>query len=457
MNVIVNNKKREYQRRYREQNREKLKQREVERRKRIRYSLSIAGSSTSSNTNRIESNNEEIIALISHCSSGLKGVQSLCIQKNEQTKEKNPLQRKREYQQRYREQNREKLKQREVERRRRLKNTEIITDLSTSSNIKFTEMINEISTNSRNVTGLENMLHLFVEASQQNERDESNANGTKITNNYSKLRCYKFVHKYFNDKFKNNKFGHDFSIYDRLWFEKHLEKPFALGNIINKITDVQNVDALKICSISKSALDKNKIHNFLLLTETWFPADESVVDDLPNFNCVVKFKRQDIRDAIVAIYQNNNISNITTLNMDLTIQNATEVSVSQTSIGDLCSSHVILKDGRELVMVVVYISPNKKMNDIISYLHERLFSYSHRGAMIFKTNKHKLPLILAGDFNVNFSNDESMPLTTFLQEEFQLQINNNYPRKHTTSYHRPIVTVIPSKTTSNITITEVPD
>ena len=92
-------------------------------------------------------------------------------------------------------------------------------------------------------------------------------------------------------------------------------------------------------------------------------------------------------------------------------------------------------------------------------------------------------MILAGDFNVNFTKDESTPLITFLQEEFQLQINNN-PREATTrygttidavfiryldnvmsntfvtyfSYHRPIVTVIPSsEVTSNITITEVTD
>ena len=52
---------------------------------------------------------------------------------------------------------------------------------------------------------------------------------------------------------------------------------------------------------------------------------------------------------------------------------------------------------------------------------------------VFKTNKDKLPLILAGDFNVNFAKDESMPLIMFLQEEFQLHINNN-PREPTTKY-----------------------
>ena len=39
------------------------------------------------------------------------------------------------------------------------------------------------------------------------------------------------------------------------------------------------------------------------------------------------------------------------------------------------------------------------------------------GSIIFKTNKDKLPLILAGDFNVNFANDESMPLIMFRKKE----------------------------------------
>lgn len=97
-----------------------------------------------------------------------------------------------------------------------------------------------------------------------------------------------------------------------------------------------------------------------------------------------------------------------------------------------------------------------------------------------KNNLHELPLILAGDFNVNFAKDESMPLISFLQEEFQLHVNNN-PRESTTrygttidavfiryldnvmsntfvayfSYHRPIVTLIPSKTASTVTVTDV--
>ncbi|XP_072948606.1 uncharacterized protein [Epargyreus clarus] len=141
INVIVNNNKKERQKRYREQNRDKLKQREAERRKRIQYSQSIAGPSTSSKTNRIELNNEEIITAQS--SSGSEKIQPSSIQRNDQGNELNALQKKRERQKRYREQNRDKLKQREAERRRRLQNADVITELSTSPNIEFTEIIND--------------------------------------------------------------------------------------------------------------------------------------------------------------------------------------------------------------------------------------------------------------------------------------------------------------------------
>ena len=38
-----------------------------------------------------------------------------------------------------------------------------------------------------------------------------------------------------------------------------MKKPSAPGNVINTIINGQNVDALKICSTCKSALDKNNI------------------------------------------------------------------------------------------------------------------------------------------------------------------------------------------------------
>ena len=62
-------------------------------------------------------NNEEIITGTSQISSGLEKAQPSSTQRNEQGKDMNALLNKREHQQRCREQNRDKLKQREVERR----------------------------------------------------------------------------------------------------------------------------------------------------------------------------------------------------------------------------------------------------------------------------------------------------------------------------------------------------
>lgn len=224
--------------------------------------------------NRIKLNNEEIITAQS--SSASEKIQLSSIQRNDQGNELNALQEKRDRQQRYREQNRDKLKHREAERRSRLQNADVITELSTSPNIEFTEIINdliidEISTNSRNVAGLEEMQHVVVEVSQQIGQSQSSANTTEIPDNYSQFRYHESAHEYFNDNFKNHEFGHACSICDRLWFEKDLKKPSASGNIINTITNGQNVDALKICSTCKSALDKNSISNFSLYNGFHYP------------------------------------------------------------------------------------------------------------------------------------------------------------------------------------------
>ena len=132
----------------------------------MQYSQSIAGPSTSSNTSTIEFNNEEIITATSQISSGLEKAQPSSTQRNDQVKEMNALLNKGERQQRYREQNRDKLKQGEAERRRRLQNAEIITELYTSPNIEFTEIItepiiDEMSTNSRSVADLGEIIKLW--------------------------------------------------------------------------------------------------------------------------------------------------------------------------------------------------------------------------------------------------------------------------------------------------------
>jgi hypothetical protein len=105
-----------------------------------------------------------------------------------------------------------------------------------------------------------------VEISQQTLRGQSSANITEIQNNYSQFRFHKSAHEYFNENFKNNEFGHAFSICYLLWFKKDVKKPSASGNVFNTIINGQTVDALKTFSTCKSALDKNNIpHLFLFM------------------------------------------------------------------------------------------------------------------------------------------------------------------------------------------------
>jgi len=84
---------------------------------------------------------------------------------------------------------------------------------------------------------------------------------------------------------------------------------------------------------------------------------------------IVQNTLKNVRAAGVAIYQRSNISHVSTTNIDLMVQNATEINVSQAPVGDLCASQILMDDGREFLMVIVYISPNQKINDIIAFLH----------------------------------------------------------------------------------------
>ena len=93
----------------------------------------------------------------------------------------------------------------------------MITELNTSSNIELTEIItetiiDEMSTNSRSVAGSGERHIVVVEISQQNLRGQSSAKTIGIPYNYSLFRYHKSAHKYFNDNFKINEFGHACSI-----------------------------------------------------------------------------------------------------------------------------------------------------------------------------------------------------------------------------------------------------
>ncbi|GFW84141.1 ATP-dependent DNA helicase [Trichonephila clavipes] len=89
-----------------------------------------------------------------------------------------------------------------------------------------------------------------------------------------------------------------------------------------------------------------------------------------------------------------------------------EIDIGQSSIGDICAVHCVLDDGTNIIMVVVYISPNNTVNNVIKFLYKRLMIYGQVGSEEFEENYHALPLILAGDFSVNFTSEDGQLLVT---------------------------------------------
>ncbi|GFX71154.1 ATP-dependent DNA helicase [Trichonephila clavipes] len=82
-----------------------------------------------------------------------------------------------------------------------------------------------------------------------------------------------------------------------------------------------------------------------------------------------------------------------------------EIDIGQSSIGDICAAHRVLDDVTNIIMVVVYISPNNTINNIVKFLYKRVMIYGRAGSEEVE-NYHTLPLILAGDFNANFASED---------------------------------------------------
>lgn len=174
--------------------------------------------------------------------------------------------------------------------------------------------------------------------------------------------------------------------------------------------------------------------NILMLSETKMNNHEHI--DVPNFNCVAQFQRQNYRHGGVAILQNRqDLTNIITSNISLQFRRneLDAVTADLTEIGEICSSHLKLQDGQSLVLIAIYISPGKSMKDIIEFLARSLMIYSEHGSQFAGTHLHTMPIIMGGDFNCNFQDENSQPLVNFLRDKLNLVMNND-PNKSTTKY-----------------------
>lgn len=56
-------------------------------------------------------------------------------------------------------------------------------------------------------------------------------------------------------------------------------------------------------------------------------------------------------------------------------------------------------------MVITYVSPNKKIDNVKHFIRRALIEYTEEVSEILGENFHQLPMILSGDFNVNFADE----------------------------------------------------
>ncbi|GFX10774.1 ATP-dependent DNA helicase [Trichonephila clavipes] len=169
-------------------------------------------------------------------------------------------------------------------------------------------------------------------------------------------------------------------------------------DLINFITDIQGllIFTFNCQSLTAHAVDLQdsviRKATILVLSETWLVNESDI--SIPNFNCIVKYKRPNTRARGVAVYQNSSDAvNIITPSMECSVSQSDIYGTIQSSVVDLCLSECVTDNGQKIIIVAVYITPNKKLNDIIEFLHRSLLSHTSRGSALLNRNYDKIPII----------------------------------------------------------------
>ena len=147
---------------------------------------------------------------------------------------------------------------------------------------------------------------------------------------------------------------------------------------------------------------------------------------MENFVCVVTFKRPGVRAGGVGIYKNiHKLEHIITEHTEIYARNTDFISIQNSSVWDLCAAQCKMSNGKTIIVVSAYISPGTPIRDIQDFIHHVLLPYTEGGSELLNKNYHEFPLIVAGDFNVNFAKNESLSLINFLKEGLNLDIIND--------------------------------
>jgi hypothetical protein len=95
------------------------------------------------------------------------------------------------------------------------------------------------------------------------------------------------------------------------------------------------------------------------------------------------------------------------------------------SCGDVCAAECPV-NGQKVLVVTVYVSPNTLSDDWKSLIFSNLAGYSSEVCKMFKflatRGCEDMPVIVAGDFNVNVKDNYNAELVEFTKDSFELDV-----------------------------------
>lgn len=164
--------------------------------------------------------------------------------------------------------------------------------------------------------------------------------------------------------------------------------------------------------------------NWLLLTETWV---KNEVINIKNFNLVCQYKTNDTRSGGVSIYAN--VSNATIVAPEEISRFSTVIEEqfqARNSVGDLCGTEIIINNTK-ILLAVIYIHPNTPLMQICLFINRYLNQYSsNNNNPIFSSfDLNTMPIILAGDFNLDIMKHENRSFLEFMDTTFNLQLKSS--------------------------------
>uniref|UniRef100_A0A0C9QDU9 ATP-dependent DNA helicase n=1 Tax=Fopius arisanus TaxID=64838 RepID=A0A0C9QDU9_9HYME len=140
--------------------------------------------------------------------------------------------------------------------------------------------------------------------------------------------------------------------------------------------------------------------------------------DIPNFDCVVRFKDPLEGDPRAFVSQRVDGVSVVTGYMDISLLRVRALSVNSSEVGEICITECILDNGQTILNALVYITPGQTADGVSRFLHRTLGSLE--GGDDGGGDVSTLPMILSGKFNLDFSRNDTRSIIDFLECEFSL-------------------------------------